>query len=166
MNRRNAIITGITAATTVATLASASGAEEAPDTAPELEKIKAVLKAHDEGYNAHDLKGVLATLADKAVIIGAGPGEVWSGHEEISEAYEQFFAGFDKGGQDFDYQYKFGGLSAEMGWMMVSGEIKGKKEGKPFTAGLNLSLVVSKADAGWKIAAMHYSTVGGEKADK
>ena len=51
-----------------------------------------------------------------------------------------------------------------MGWMMVSGEIKGKKEGKAFAAGMNLSLVGSKVDGEWKIAAMHYSTVAGEKA--
>jgi uncharacterized protein (TIGR02246 family) len=166
MNRRNAILTGITAAASVATLASASGAEEAPAENPELERIRAVLKAHDEAYNAHDLKGVLATLSPKAVIIGAGPGEVWSGHEEISEAYEQFFAGFDKGGQEFDYQYKFGGLSSDMAWMMVTGEIKGKKDGQAFSVGLNLSLVGSKVDGEWKIAAMHYSTVAGEKEDK
>lgn len=166
MNRRDAIITGITAATTVATLASAAGAEEKATANPELEKIKAVLKAHDEAYIAHDLAGVLAALAPKAVILGAGPGEVWSGHEEIAEAYKHFFEDFDKGEQSFDYQYKFGALAAEMGWLMVSGEVKGKKGDKSFAVGLNLSLVVSKDGGDWKIAAMHYSTVAGEKADK
>ena len=166
MNRRKAIITGITAATSVATLASAAAAEESKSDNPELEKIKAVLKAHDVAYSAHDLPGVLAALAPKAVILGAGPGEVWSGHEEIAEAYKHFFADFDKGEQSFDYQYKFGALSAEMGWLMVSGEIKGKKGDKSWAVGLNLSLVVSKADGAWKIAAMHYSTVADDKPGK
>jgi hypothetical protein len=53
-----------------------------------------------------------------------------------------------------------------MGWLMVSGEVKGKKGDKSFAVGLNLSLVVSKDGGDWKIAAMHYSTVAGEKADK
>lgn len=166
MNRRNSIITSITAATSVASLMSTAGAAEPATANPELDKIKAVLKAHDDAYSAHNLKGVLATLAPKAVIIGAGPGEVWSGHEEISEAYEQFFADFDKGEQTLDYQYKFGELSGEMGWLILTGELKGKKGGKPFAFGLNLSLVVSKATGGWKIAAMHYSTVAGEKSGK
>ncbi len=166
MNRRNSIITGLTGLAAIATLTSTAQAAEDEAANPDLEKIKAVLKAHDDAYGAHNLAGVLATLAPKAVIIGAGPGEVWSGHEEIKDAYEHFFADFDKGEQAFDYQYKFGALSAEMGWLMVSGEIKGKKGGKSFAVGLNLSLVVSKTGDEWKIAAMHYSTVAGEKSAK
>ena len=166
MNRRNSIITGLTGLATIATLASTAQATEDEAANPELEKIKAVLKAHDDAYGTHNLAGVLATLAPKAVIIGVGPGEVWAGHEEIKEAYGHFFADFDKGEQVLDYQYKFGELSAEMGWLMLSGEVKGKKDGKGYAVGMNLSLVVSKVGGEWKIAAMHYSTVAGDKSAK
>ena len=164
MNRRNSIITGLTAVTAIASLTSTAQAEETKN--PELAKIQAVLKAHDEAMTSHNLEGVLATLAPKAVIIGTGPGEIWSGTEEIKDAYEHFFADFDKGQQDFTYHVKFGELSSEMGWLMASGEIKGKKDGKDFAFPLNISVTASKASGEWKIAAMHFSTLTSEKAAK
>ena len=106
MNRRNSIITGLTAITAVASLTSTVKAEETKSKNPELEKIRALLKAHDDAMTSHDLEGVLATLAPKAVIIGTGPGEVWSGPEEIKDAYEHFFQGYDKGQQDFTYHVR------------------------------------------------------------
>lgn len=166
MNRRNSIITGLTAITAVASLTSTVKAEETKSTNPELEKIRAVLKAHDDAMTSHNLEGVLATLAPKAVIIGTGPGEVWSGPEEIKDAYEHFFQGYDKGQQDFTYHVKFGELSAEMGWLLASGEVKGKKDGKDFAFPMNLSLTASKASGEWKIAAMHFSTLTSDKAGK
>lgn len=162
MNRRNSIITGLTAVTAIAGLTSAAQAEDAESKNPELEKIRALLKSHDDAMTGHNLEGVLATLAPKAVIIGSGPGEVWSGTEEIKDAYEHFFQGFDKGQQDFTYHFKFGELSAQMGWLMTSGEVKGKKDGKDFAFPLNISLTASKASGEWKIAAMHFSTLTGK----
>lgn len=166
MNRRNSIITGLTAITAVASLTSTVKAEETKSKNPELEKIRAVLKAHDDAMTSHNLEGVLAVLAPKAVIIGTGPGEVWSGPEEIKDAYEHFFQGYDKGQQDFTYHVKFGELSAEMGWLVASGEVKGKKDGKDFAFGMNISLTVSKAGGDWKIAALHFSTLTSDKAGK
>ena len=54
----------------------------------------------------HDLKGVLANMTPKAAIMGTGPGEIWSGPDEIKAAYEHFFQNFDKGHHKFDYQFK------------------------------------------------------------
>jgi len=161
MNRRDSIITGATAIAAIAALKSTAQAEETPSANPELEKIRAVLKAHDEAMTSKNLPGVLATLATKAVIMGTGPGEVWNGHEEIKDAYEHFFQGFDKGEQSFTYYVKFGELSPEMGWLLASGEVKGKKDGKDFAFPLNMSLTASKASGEWKIAAMHFSTLTG-----
>lgn len=152
--------------TAIGSIASTAQAAEAKTENPELEKIRAVLKAHDEAMTSHDLEGVLAVLAPKAVIMGTGPGEVWSGAEAIKEAYQNFFTDFDKGHQDFTYHVKFGELSAAMGWLMASGEVKGKKDGKDFAFPMNLSLTASKASGEWKIAAMHFSTLTSGKADK
>jgi uncharacterized protein (TIGR02246 family) len=169
MNRRNSIITGLTALGAVASFSATAKAAEAageePKPAnPELEKIRALLKQHDDAMTNHDLEGVLKVLSPEAVIIGTGPGEVWSGTDEIKIAYTNFFADFDKGEQDFTYHVRFGGLSAEMGWLISSGEIKGKKDGKEIAFPLNLSLTVSKTGDSWKIAAMHFSTLTGETA--
>ena len=167
MNRRNSIITGLTAITAVATLTSTAQAEEAKSANPELEKIRAVLKAHDDAMTSHNLEGVLAVLSPKSVIIGTGPGEIWSGTEEIKDAYGHFFADFDKGQQDFTYHVKFGELSPQMGWLMASGNVKAKKDGKAVVFPLNVSLTVAKAGDQWKIASMHFSTLTGpDKAKK
>ena len=166
MNRRNSIITGLTAVTAIASLTSTAKAEETKSTNPEVEKVRALLKAHDDAMSGHNLEGVLATLAPKAAIIGTGPGEVWSTTEEIKDAYEHFFQGFDKGEQDFSYYVKHGDLADGMGWLVASGEVKGKKDGKDFAFALNVSITVSKASGDWKIAAMHFSTLTGDKAAK
>ena len=63
----------------------------------------------------HDLKGLMACLTERAAIMGTGPGEIWVGPEDIKVAYEHFFEGFDKGEQNFEYQFKIGGVGADMG---------------------------------------------------
>ncbi|MEA3205208.1 MAG: hypothetical protein QOG92_846, partial [Verrucomicrobiota bacterium] len=122
-------------------------------------------RAHDEAFTNHDLKGVMACLTEKAAIMGTGPGEIWSGPGEIKVAYEHFFEGFDKGEQKFEYHFKIGGISAEMGWLMTAGNVSGKKAGKEFSFPVNLSLTVAKKDDKWRIAAMHFSTLTGPNAE-
>lgn len=136
-----------------------ASAEEAKSDNPDLDQIKAVLKAHDDAMSSHDLDGILAGMTPKAVIMGSGPGEIWSGPAEIKEAYSHFFTDFDKGQQHFTYHVRFGGLSAEMGWLMASGEVKSKKDGKDHAFPLNISLTVAKTGGKWQIAAMHFSTL-------
>jgi ketosteroid isomerase-like protein len=162
MNRRTSILTGLSAATLGAFSSSAQEKDAKPEN-PNLEKIRAVLKAHDDAMSNHDMDGVLAALAPKAVVMGTGPGEIWSGPEELRDAYSHFFADFDKGEQHFTYHVRMGELSSEMGWLLASGEVRGKKGGKEFAFPLNISLTVSKASGDWKIAALHFSTLVGEK---
>lgn len=138
---------------------SVSQAAEAPN--PELAKIHALLKAHDDATTNHDVEGVLKCLSEKAAVMGTGPGEMWSGPDEIKDAYKHFFEGYDKGQQDFEYHFKVGHLGADMGWLMASGNIKGKKDGKAFAYPLNVSLTVVKSGSDWKIASMHFSTLTG-----
>ena len=85
------------------------GLKDPQEANPEVEKIRALLKAHDEAMTNHDLKGVMATLTEKAAIMGTGPGEVWIGPDELKVAYEHFFEGFDKEEQEIEYQFKIGG---------------------------------------------------------
>jgi uncharacterized protein (TIGR02246 family) len=166
MNRRNSIVTGLAVLTAATGLNSTARAQDAKADNPDLEKIKALLKAHDDALTGHNIEGVLAVFGPKAVILGSGPGEVWSGPEEIKDAYKHFFGDFDKGEQDFTYHVRFGELSAEMGWLMASGEVKGKKGGKAFAFPLNISVTASKASGEWKIAAMHFSTLTAGKESK
>lgn len=144
----------------IAVLAPSARAEDKVDN-PELAAIGTLLKAHDDAMTNHDLQGVMATLAEKASIMGSGPGEMWVGPVEIRDAYEHFFQGFDKGQQNFEYKFKHGGMGTDMGWLMASGNIKAKKDGKAITFPINVSLTVAKASGQWKIASMHFSTLTG-----
>jgi uncharacterized protein (TIGR02246 family) len=166
MNRREAIITGVTGMTAVVATASIAKAESSQGANPDLDQIRALLKAHDEAFTNHDLGGVMACLTEKAAIMGSGPGEIWSGPDEIKSAYEHFFEGFDKGEQKFEYQFKIGGVTPEMGWLMASGNVTGKKDGKDFAYPLNISLTVAKKEGKWLIAAMHFSTLTGAAASE
>jgi uncharacterized protein (TIGR02246 family) len=158
MNRREAIV-GIATITAAVAAAPTAGAETSGEANPELDQVRALLRAHDDAFTNQDLNAVLATFTEEAAVMGSGPGEIWSGPEEIKAAYGQFFQGFDKGEQKFEYQFRIGKLSSEMGWMMTSGNVNGKKTGKDFAFPLNLSLTVEKKDGKWLIAAMHFSTL-------
>ena len=57
----------------------------------------------------------MACLTERAAIMGTGPGEISVGPEDIKVAYEHFFEGFDKGEQNFEYQFKIGGVGTDMG---------------------------------------------------
>jgi ketosteroid isomerase-like protein len=162
MTRREAIISGVASLSALAMAAQSTQAEEAKEANPEVEKIRALLKAHDEAMTNHDLDGVMKCLSEKAAIMGTGPGEIWVGPEEVKVAYEHFFEGFDKGEQDFEYQFKIGDVGADMGWLMASGNVTGKKDGKDVAFPLNISMTVAKKSDDWRIASMHFSTLTGD----
>jgi len=166
MNRREAIMAGvasIAAAVAIPSVASAQTAET--DDNPDLEPIRALLDAHDAAFTNHDLEGVMATMTEKAAIMGCGPGEIWSGPDEIKAAHEHLFERFDIGEQNFEYEFSIGELGSDRGWMMTSGNVSGQKDGKDFTFPINISLSVTKDGGKWLIAAMHFSTLTGEVQD-
>jgi ketosteroid isomerase-like protein len=164
MNRREAIVAGVASITAAVAVAPTADAQASGRANPDLDQIRTLLQAHDEAFTNHDLNGIMACLTEKAAIMGTGPGEVWSGPDEIRVAYEHFFEDFDKGEQKFEYQFKIGGVTPEMGWLMTAGNVNGKKDGKAFTFPLNLSLTVAKKGGEWRIAAMHFSTLTGSSA--
>ena len=166
MNRREAILAGAaTIAAAVAFPPAASAETAATDDNPDLEPIRALLDAYDTAFTNHDMEGVMATISDKATIMGCGPGEVWSGPDEIRAAHAYFFQGFDLGEQNFEYEFSIGALSSDTAWMMTSGNVTGQRDGKDFTFPVNISLTAKKEGEKWLIAAMHFSTVTGDVED-
>jgi len=162
MNRKEAImgIATIAAAAAVPSVASAQKPEaETEAENPELEPIRALLKAYDTAFTNHDLNGVMATLSDKAAIMGSGPGEIWSGADEIKAAHQKLFEGFDARQQSFDYEFNIGQVMSDSGWMLTSGNVTGKKGGEEFTFPVNISLTATKQGGKWLIAAMHFSSL-------
>ena len=153
-------IATIAAAVAVPSVASAQKPEpEAEAQNPELEPIRALLKAYDAAFTNHDLNGVMATLSEKAAIMGSGPGEIWSGADEIKAAHQHLFEGFDARQQGFDYEFNIGQVTSDTAWMLTSGNVTGTKDGKEFTFPVNISLTAMKQGGKWLIAAMHFSTL-------
>ena len=163
MNRKEAImgIATIAAAAAVPSVASAQK-PEAEAQSPELEPMRALLQAYDTAFTNHDLDGVMATMSDKAAIMGSGPGEIWSGTDEIKAAHQHLFEGFDAKQQGFDYEFNIGQVTGDTAWMLTSGNVNGTKGGKEFTFPVNISLTAVKQGGKWLIAAMHFSTVTDE----
>ena len=93
MNRREAVIAGLTSIAAAAAVAPRADAETSEGTNPDLDQIRALLRAHDEAFTNQDLGEIMACMADKAAIMGTGPGEIWSGPDEIKVAYQHFFEG-------------------------------------------------------------------------
>jgi ketosteroid isomerase-like protein len=168
MNRREAVIAGMTSLAAAVGVASAADEQtsDAEAESPELEPLRTLLNAYLTVFNNQDLEGVLATMSDKAAIMGTGPGEVWSGPDELKAAYRYFFEGFDMGQQTFDYEFSLGQITGDSGWLMTSGNVGGTKDGKDFTFPVNLSVVASKAGDKWVINAMHFSILSGESDDE
>jgi len=165
MNRKEAIlgIATIAAAAAVPSVVSAQKPETGGEGEnPELEPIRALLKAYDTAFTNHDLNGVMATLSDKAAIMGSGPGEIWSGPDEIKAAHQKLFEGFDARQQSFDYEFNIGHVMSDAAWMLTSGNVNGTKGGEEFTFPVNISLTATKQGGKWLIAAMHFSTVTDE----
>jgi len=154
-------IATIAAAAAVPSVASAQK-PEAEAQSPELEPIRALLQAYDTAFTNHDLNGVMATMSDKAAIMGSGPGEIWAGADEIKAAHQHLFEGFDAKHQGFDYEFNIGQVTGDTAWMLTSGNVNGTKGGKEFTFPINISLTAVKQGGKWLIAAMHFSTVTDE----
>jgi ketosteroid isomerase-like protein len=165
MNRRDSVIAGLAGLAAVAAFSATSARADERTDNPEWDSIRTLLKAHDEAMTNQDLHGVLATMTDETAIMGTGPGEIWVGPSEIANAYEHFFQDFEKGSQKLGYKFKIGGIAAaaDMGWLMASGSIEARKDGKPFEVPLNLSVTVTKNRGRWRIAAMHFSTLTGAR---
>ncbi len=157
-------VASIAAAVSIPPVANAQAA--ATDDNPDLEPIRDLLDARDAAFTNHDLAGVLATMTEKATMMGCGPGEIWSGPDELKAAHEHLFEGFDIGEQNFEYEFSIGELGPDTGWMMTSGNVNGKKDGNDFTFPVNISLSVKKEGDKWLIAAMHFSTLTDEVQDQ
>ena len=157
MNRREAFIAGL-AGVAAAVAAPPTARAQATDVEdPALEPIRALLVTYDKAFTDHDIDGVMACMSEKAAIMGTGPGEIWSGAEEIKAAHEHFFDGFDKGEQNFAYEFNLGGVRSEIGWMLTSGNVTGKKDEEEFAFPVNISLTVAKDTGKWLITVMHFS---------
>ena len=74
MNRREAIIAGVAGITAAVAVAPTVDAQASEGANPDLDQIRALLRAHDEAFTNHDLNGVIACFSQTpAGVIGAEP---------------------------------------------------------------------------------------------
>jgi ketosteroid isomerase-like protein len=160
ISRRQAFRMKVTAGLALAIPAFA-GFEASDESA---EPIKSLLATHNKAFTAHDMKGVLATLSPSIAMLGTGPGEIWSGHKEVADAYQHFFADFDPGKQSFEMLWSDSGVNGDIAWLATENKVTMSKAARKIQFGLNLSLIVERISGKWMIRTMHFSNVVG--ADK
>jgi uncharacterized protein (TIGR02246 family) len=143
-------------------VAAASPAEAKPEKTMSP-GLKALMMAHNKAFDNHDLKGVLATMSPHAVLMGTGPGELWVGHAEISEAYKHFFGDFDKGGQKIQDLWWDEKMGSDLASLMAMTKVTMTAKGKANDVGINMSMVAEKQKNGsWLIRNMHFSNRTGK----
>ena len=124
-----------------------------------IEAVKALLDSYKKVFSAHDMAGLLNLFAPNALIIGTGPGEIWSGAAEIRTAYQRFFDLFDKGQQTYESLFSDGHALSDMAWLATMLKVSFSKGADKTEFGLNLSAVFEKIGGKWLIRAMHFSNL-------
>ncbi len=137
-------------------------ADKAPDAGKASEEIKAVLRQHHEALNKHDLKALMALYADNpsVALMGTGPGEFWKGKAAIEETYKHFFETFKAGSLTHQCPEATGGEDDNDAWLMASCVMKDSDpSGQPREFEMNVSAVLKKEKAGWRVQALHTSNL-------
>ena len=142
---------------TVSNLASAAG-----DEAEARGEIAAVLAAYTEAFEAKDIDGVMATLADgeNTVMMGTGPGETWVGKDNIRAAHLAFMATAKK--EESTRTLLASGVGEGTAWLAGYLEVVQTLETGEASFQLNLSMVFTKQDGQWRIQCLHFSNLVGE----
>jgi uncharacterized protein (TIGR02246 family) len=126
------------------------------------EELRAVVRQHHDALNKHDLKALMALYTDSPTValMGTGPGEFWKGKAAIEEAYQHFFETFKAGSLNHDCPDVSGSEDESSAWLMASCDMKDSDpSGQPREFGLNVSAVLKKEKAGWRVQALHTSNV-------
>ena len=137
-------------------------ADKAPDPDKASAELKAVLNQHHEALNKHDLKALMALYADNpnVALMGTGPGEFWKGKAAIEETYKHFFETFKAGSLTHQCPESAGGEDGNDAWLMASCVMKDSDpSGQAREFEMNVSAVLKKEKAGWRVQALHTSNL-------
>lgn len=137
-------------------------ADNAPDADKAGAELKAVLNQHHQALNKHDLKALMALYADNpdVALMGTGPGEFWKGKAAIEETYKHFFETFKAGSLTHQCPEAVGGEEGNNAWLMASCTMKDSDpSGQAREFEMNVSAVLKKEKAGWRVQALHTSNL-------
>lgn len=122
-------------------------------------ELRAMLEAHEQAVDSHDLAGLMALYApgDETVVMGTTSPERWVGQAQIADAYQHFFADFDAGTVERDCPWTQVDASGDVGWITANCEYQDSLAGVARNFALNVTAVVQKIDGAWKLRTMHFS---------
>ena len=128
-----------------------------------LSQIVALLQKHDDALNQHDLDGIMSVFAPTTniVVLGTGPGERWSGRDEIRSAYTEIIKDFDKGTATHDCYWKTGDITGNAAWVAAMCKFADSKDGKKREYELNVSGVLRQIGGKWYFQSLHFSNLTG-----
>jgi uncharacterized protein (TIGR02246 family) len=102
---------------------------------------------------------------EQTMLLGTGPGESWRGPEEIREAHQNFFKGFDK--ENTENVWRHIHVQGDFAWAAAMSHhmayVKGEKKNDFY---INVSAVFQKKDGIWRIALLHFSNLTGPDKEK
>jgi len=139
-----------------------SAKDDASSIDPELH---ALLTKYHKALKNQDLAAVGSTYvpASNTVLLGTGPGERWLGQQEIKDAYEHFFADYDRGTMTVDCGSQASGINGNLAWLLAVCDFTDSLKGKKREYGVNISAVAEKQDGAWYFRTFHFSNLtGGE----
>lgn len=158
--RAGVIATALTlcCAPTLVAAVPTAGAAGSPEDA-----IRAVLAAHEQALNAHDIEALLLLYApgQATVLMGTTAPERWLGGAEIADAYLKFFKDFDAGTVERDCPWMQIDTSGDIGWISAICEYQDSLAGQPRSFALNLTAVMQRLDDTWMLRTMHFSNPTG-----
>lgn len=133
----------------------------------DLSQIVALLQKHDNALNQHDLDGIMSVFAPTTniVVLGTGPGERWSGKDEIRGAYSEIIKDFDKGTATRDCYWKTGEIHGDTAWVASMCKFADSKDGKKREYELNVSGVLRRISGQWYFQSLHFSNLTGGGAN-
>ena len=129
----------------------------------DLSQIVALLQQHDNALNQHDLDGIMSVFAptQNIVVLGTGPGERWSGRDEIRGAYTEIIKDFDRGTATRECYWKTGEIIENTAWVAAMCKFADSKDGKKREYELNVSGVLRRIGGKWYFQSLHFSNLTG-----
>ena len=128
----------------------------APDQAAR-DAIANVLKDYVAAFEAKDIEGVMKVFADgeNTIMMGTGENETWVGKENIRTAHNGFFANIKK--ETSERKLLASQVNGNLAWLDGYTINKQATDSGEQTFQLNLSIVMEKQGADWRIISLHFS---------
>lgn len=121
------------------------------------DQIASVLHAYVAAFEAKDIEGVMKVFADgeNTIMMGTGKDEIWVGKENIRTAHNGFFENIKK--ETSEKKLLASQVNGNIAWLDGYTISKQATATGEQTFQLNLSIVMEKQGADWRVLSLHFS---------